>query len=192
MPKSFAVRLQVAVRIDCESMRMSEQAEHAPSNLVAGRQHLTKCSGRSLSLSERRGTSLPQVTRRVPVSVVAVAAIALIMASACARNPRPQPPTPQTRGPESTSTHFTVTAYCRGRITRAGTRVAAGVVAADPNVVPLGTMIRLAGLGPGYDGVYTVRDTGPKIRGRRIDLYLVNCDEAVRFGRRAGRVSVVR
>jgi 3D (Asp-Asp-Asp) domain-containing protein len=181
--------LQVAVRIDRETTRVSEQAEQAPSNLVAGRQHLTKCSGSSLSLSERRGTSLPQVTRRFPISVVAVAAIALIMASACARNPRP---TLRPRGPESTSTHFTITAYCRGRITSAGTRVTAGVVAADPNVVPLGTIIRLAGLGSGYDGVYTVRDTGRKIRGRRIDLYLVNCDEAVRFGRRAGRVSVVR
>jgi 3D (Asp-Asp-Asp) domain-containing protein len=87
---------------------------------------------------------------------------------------------------------FTITAYCTGRTTAAGTRVAKGVVAADPRVLPLGTVIRLARLGSRYDGEYTVMDTGSKIRGRRLDLYLPNCDEAVRFGRRSGRVSIAR
>jgi 3D (Asp-Asp-Asp) domain-containing protein len=59
-------------------------------------------------------------------------------------------------------------------------------------VLPLGTEIRVAGLDARYNGTYTVMDTGPKIRGRRLDLYLPDCAEAVRFGRRSGRVSTAR
>jgi 3D (Asp-Asp-Asp) domain-containing protein len=58
--------------------------------------------------------------------------------------------------------------------------------------LPLGTVIRLAGLDGRYNGTYTVMDTGPKVRGRHLDLYLRDCAEAVRFGRRSGRVSIAR
>jgi len=70
--------------------------------------------------------------------------------------------------------------------------VTKGIVAADPNVLPLGTVIRLASLGHRYNGTYRVMDTGSRVRGRRLDLYLPDCAEAVRFGRRSGRVSIAR
>jgi 3D (Asp-Asp-Asp) domain-containing protein len=73
-----------------------------------------------------------------------------------------------------------------------GTRPADGVVAADPSFLPMGSRIRLAGLDGRYSGVYTVMDTGSRIRGRRVDLYMRNCHEAVKFGRRPARVSVLR
>jgi 3D (Asp-Asp-Asp) domain-containing protein len=53
-------------------------------------------------------------------------------------------------------------------------------------------VIRVERLQPPYNGTYVVRDTGAKIRGRRIDLYMPNCDEAIRFGRREALVGVVR
>jgi|SRR5713101_5416501 len=125
---------------------------------------------------------------RFTASVVVL--IALLIAQGCARNPRPRQPTQRARvaKPES----FTITAYCTGTTTAAGTRVTHGVVAADLNVLPLGTVIKLAGLDDRYNGIYRVMDTGPKVRGRRIDLYLDDCGKAVRFGRRSARVSVVR
>lgn len=86
---------------------------------------------------------------------------------------------------------FEATAYCRGTTTAAGTRVAEGVVAADPAVLPIGTQVRIEGLPPAYDGVYVVMDTGPKVRGQHVDLYMTNCTEAVRFGRRAALVTVL-
>ena len=46
----------------------------------------------------------------------------------------------------------------------------------------MGTVIRVSGLQDRYNGTYTVRDTGPSVRGRRLDLYVRDCDEAVRFG----------
>ena len=82
------------------------------------------------------------------------------------------------------SERFCRDGVCQGVVTAAGTRVRAGVVAADPAVLPLRTVIRVAGLMERYDRVYTVLDTGRAIRGRRIDLYIHNCREAIRFGRR--------
>jgi len=46
--------------------------------------------------------------------------------------------------------------------------------------------------GRGYDGIYTVTDTGREIKGRELDLYLDDCAEAQQFGRRAMRVAVIR
>jgi 3D (Asp-Asp-Asp) domain-containing protein len=83
------------------------------------------------------------------------------------------------------------TAYCSGTITAAGTTVAEGIVAADPTLLPLGTVIRIAGLAKPYDGIYTVMDTGPKIQGRRVDLYIADCSKATRFGRRSVQVTVL-
>ena len=85
---------------------------------------------------------------------------------------------------------FQATAYCHGVLTAAGTRVRAGVVAADPSMLPLGTRIRLTRSG-GYDGTYTVLDTGSQVRGRRLDLFIPNCNDARAFGRRTVVVSVI-
>lgn len=87
---------------------------------------------------------------------------------------------------------FIATAYCTGTTTAAGTRVSRGVAAADLSVLPIGTVIRVSGLTKRYNGVYTVLDTGSAIRGRRLDLYMGNCTEAVRFGRQPARVSILR
>jgi 3D (Asp-Asp-Asp) domain-containing protein len=87
---------------------------------------------------------------------------------------------------------YTATAYCTGHVTASGSRVVPGTVAADPALLPLGTVIRVQSLDPAYDGTYTVMDTGANIRGRRIDVYIPNCAEAVRFGRRPARVAVLQ
>jgi 3D (Asp-Asp-Asp) domain-containing protein len=90
------------------------------------------------------------------------------------------------------SLSFIATAYCRGTTTAAGTAVMEGIVAADPRLLPLGTTIRINGPEELYSGVYRVMDTGSKIRGHRIDLYIGNCAEARRFGRRSVRVDILR
>lgn len=51
-----------------------------------------------------------------------------------------------------------------GRPTAAGTVPHRGIVAADPAVLPLVSMIRVTGARV-YNGVYTVTDTGGKISG---------------------------
>ncbi len=81
---------------------------------------------------------------------------------------------------------FTVTAYClRGR-TAMGHGVRKGLIAADPRVLPLGSRISIDG---SYAGTYLVSDTGGKIKGNRLDIWMPSCAEARRFGRRTVSVN---
>ena len=84
---------------------------------------------------------------------------------------------------------FTATAYSlRGR-TASGRPVGRGVIAADRRVLPIGTRVRLeAGQ---YSGEYVVADTGGSVRGRKIDIWVPNAGEAMRFGRRPVRLTVL-
>lgn len=84
---------------------------------------------------------------------------------------------------------YTATAYSlRGR-TASGRPVARGVIAADPRVLPLGTRVRVeAGA---WSGEYVVADTGGLVKGRRIDIWTPTSGEAMRFGRRAIKLTVL-
>jgi 3D (Asp-Asp-Asp) domain-containing protein len=84
---------------------------------------------------------------------------------------------------------FTATAYSlRGR-TASGGGVRRGVIAADRRVLPIGTRVRLeAG---SYSGEYVVADTGGAVRGRKIDIWVPSTSEAMRFGRRPVRLTVL-
>ena len=84
---------------------------------------------------------------------------------------------------------FVATAYClRGR-TASGAMVRRGIIAADPRVLRLGSKVNL-GAG-NYSGNYLVADTGGKIKGKRIDIWMASCADARRFGRRNVNISVL-
>ena len=85
---------------------------------------------------------------------------------------------------------YTATAYSVEGETASGKMARPGMVAADTDLLPLGTRIRVSGAGP-YSGVYTVTDTGRKISGREIDIYLVSDAEAKKFGKKRVRVRVL-
>jgi len=87
---------------------------------------------------------------------------------------------------------FQVTAYCKGTTTASGVRVRAGMAAADPKVLPLGSVIQIEGVPAQYEGIYTVLDTGPAVQGRTLDIYMWSCYEALDFGRRPAAVTVLR
>ena len=86
-------------------------------------------------------------------------------------------------------TSYVATAYSlRGR-TASGRQVAKGLIAADPRHLPLGSRVRLdAGT---YSGEYLVADTGTLVRGRRIDIWTPTSREAMRFGRRTVKLTVL-
>jgi 3D (Asp-Asp-Asp) domain-containing protein len=86
--------------------------------------------------------------------------------------------------------NFQATAYSlRGR-TFSGVYVRRGVIAADPRVIPIGSVVQL--ITPGYSGIYTVQDTGGKIKGKIIDVWVGSYREARIFGRRQIKVHVLR
>lgn len=84
---------------------------------------------------------------------------------------------------------YTATAYSlRGR-TASGRPVSRGLIAADPRVLPLGTRVRVeAG---SFSGEYLVADTGGAVKGRRIDIWTPSTREALQFGRRAVKLTVL-
>ena len=84
---------------------------------------------------------------------------------------------------------FRATAYCLRGKTASGRYVRRGIVAADPRVLRLGTRIHMtAGR---YTGNYLVADTGGKIKGRILDIWVPSCSEARRWGRRTVKVKVL-
>ena len=87
---------------------------------------------------------------------------------------------------------FTSTAYCKGTTTASGAAVRSGIAAADPDLLPVGSVIQIDSLGARYNGIYTVMDTGPKVQGRHIDVYMWSCHEALAFGRRPISLNVLR
>ena len=88
------------------------------------------------------------------------------------------------------ATQYVATAYSlRGR-TASGRMVSKGLIAADPSLLPLGSRVRLES-SAGYSGEYLVADTGGAIRGRRIDIWTPSTSEALRFGRRAVKLTVL-
>lgn len=84
---------------------------------------------------------------------------------------------------------FKATAYCLKGRTASGGSVRRGIVAADPRVLPLGTRINISA--GSYSGTYTVADTGGAVKGRVLDIWVPNCSEAIKFGRRSIKVAVM-
>jgi rare lipoprotein A len=88
-------------------------------------------------------------------------------------------------------TRMKATAYSgNSQLTAAGTVPHEGIVAADPVVLPLGSRIRVTDAGA-YSGTYTVTDTGKKVCGRHIDIYLSSRVAAKEFGRKVVLVQVL-
>ncbi len=106
---------------------------------------------------------------------------------------KPNPETADTAVEEEVGltapTPYIATAYSlRGR-TASGTPVRKGIIAADPKVLPLGSKVRLeAGA---YSGEYLVADTGGAVKGKKIDIWTPSTREAMRFGRRKIKLTVL-
>lgn len=81
---------------------------------------------------------------------------------------------------------FSATAYCLSGKTALGHKVRRGIIAADPRVLRLGSTVMIQG--GGYAGSYLVSDTGSRIRGKKIDIWVPNCSEARKFGRRSVQI----
>jgi 3D (Asp-Asp-Asp) domain-containing protein len=86
---------------------------------------------------------------------------------------------------------YNATAYSVTGITASGEWTHRHVVAADPQVLPIGSRIKVRHAGR-YSGEYVVADTGVKIIGRKLDIYMPSTRECVKFGSRRVRVRVIQ
>ena len=92
--------------------------------------------------------------------------------------------------PATTSLQLTATAYCHAGTTKSGVWTRPGIVAADPRIVPLRSLIRIV-TPERYAGIYQVMDTGSAIKWRKLDLFIPSCVHAKRFGRQPVVIQLV-
>ena len=136
------------------------------------------------------------ISQKLTITVVAIAGFLLLYEATVSdsRSSATQAALRETTATPSPGARlqFSATAYCKGTTTASGVAVKSGVAAADPDLLPGGTVIHIDSLPGRYNGVYTILDTGPTIQGRHIDLYMWSCHEALAFGRRTIRLTVLR
>ena len=101
------------------------------------------------------------------------------------------PAIPAARRRRPTTLYFTATAFSAEGTGAAGKWSHPGTVAADRRVLPLNSRIRIYGAGR-YSGEYTVEDTGNRVNGHKIDVFMPSRAEAKKFGRQRVKVVVLR
>jgi 3D (Asp-Asp-Asp) domain-containing protein len=104
---------------------------------------------------------------------------------------------PKTEISTQTFEVFTITAYCScskccGKsdgITYSGQKAVEGItIAADLNILPIGTVVEIEGIGK-----RTVQDKGGNIKGNRIDLFMgTDHQKALNFGKQERWVTVIK
>jgi len=111
-----------------------------------------------------------------------------VVAALCALLALPATAEATRKRPAAKTMRLSATAYCLSGKTHSGERARAGTVAADPRVLPIGTVLRIHP----HRALYTVQDTGSGLKGREIDIYMPSCRKVRAFGRRTVRVEIVR
>jgi len=134
------------------------------------------------------------VWRKLMVTLVAIVGFVLAyeISMSDSRNEAPPGVVDPTRPAAGARQLFSATAYCKGTTTASGVGVRTGIAASDPALLPVGSVINITTGNTKYNGVYTIMDTGPKIQGRIIDVYMWSCHEALAFGRQQIELTVLR
>ncbi|MED3440238.1 3D domain-containing protein [Bacillus subtilis] len=65
-------------------------------------------------------------------------------------------------------------------LTATGTQARVGIIAVDPRVIPLGSIVYIPSMGREF----RAEDTGGMIKGNKIDIYMAHGDQARQWGRR--------
>ena len=105
-------------------------------------------------------------------------------APAPANDPAPVP-TPEPASSGGRTITVTSTGYSLPGHTATGLPVGWGVVAVDPNVIPLGTKLTIPGYGEGV-----AADTGSSVRGNDVDLWFPTLAQARAWGRRTVTITL--
>jgi 3D (Asp-Asp-Asp) domain-containing protein len=153
----------------------------------------TNANSTVATVAHESGTLSGAVMAALPV--IALAGIfrdeeAFAATAAVAPEPAASAPAKPSTGSVTTelTQGFTATAYALPGRTASGQMVRRGLIAADKSL-PLGTRVRLdAGR---YSGEYLVADRGSRVRGRIIDIWVPSNGEAIRFGRRPVKLTIL-
>jgi 3D (Asp-Asp-Asp) domain-containing protein/septal ring factor EnvC (AmiA/AmiB activator) len=136
---------------------------------------------RQQGLNAARVASIEAEARAAEARSVSVSAAAVPVPAPAPAESVPPAQTPS--GPRTLT--VTSTGYSIHGSTATGIPTAAGVVAVDPAVIPLGTTLTI----PGY-GVGIAADTGGAVQGKTIDLWFETLADAQRWGRRTVTITL--
>ncbi|WP_088011166.1 LysM peptidoglycan-binding domain-containing protein [Gottfriedia acidiceleris] len=107
--------------------------------------------------------------------------------------PKENASTPKSKGSKVVTVEATAyTASCKGcsGVTATGINLKKNpntkVISVDPNVIPLGSKVYVEGYGEAIAG-----DTGGAIKGNRIDVFVANKQDAINFGRKQVKVTIL-
>ncbi len=156
--------------------RLEQQAEAARQKARSvNRRAATQAAEQpsTATLPAQAGTPRAAATEPTPPSEPPPAPVDSV-SSATAAPPVAAPPPPRPGG--TMVVH--ATGYCLRGATTTGLPVGPGIVATDPAVIPLGTRMVIPGYGEGV-----AADTGGRIRGQVIDVWITDCAKAASFTR---------
>jgi 3D (Asp-Asp-Asp) domain-containing protein len=157
-----AKQLYAAAAERTAALELARAERRAYLDRIAQQQRL---NGAQLASLQRRATAA-QVTSRAVTEAAALSPAAT------------QPAPPHVAAAGRTLTVVASAYALRGR-TASGMPTGYGIAAVDPSVIPLGTRLTV----PGY-GTAVAADTGPAIRGARIDLWFPSVAKARAWGMR--------
>lgn len=92
---------------------------------------------------------------------------------------------------QAVSGRYIATAYSVSGKTASGEYTQRHIVAADPDILPIGSIIKIKHAGR-YSGEYVVADTGEKIVGRKLDIYIPSTIACKKFGKKRVSVQVIQ
>jgi 3D (Asp-Asp-Asp) domain-containing protein/septal ring factor EnvC (AmiA/AmiB activator) len=138
---------------------------------------------RQQGLNAARVASIEAEARAAEARSVSVSAAAVPVPAPAPAPAESVPPAQTPSGPQTLT--VTSTGYSIHGSTATGIPTAAGVVAVDPAVIPLGTTLTI----PGY-GVGIAADTGGAVQGKTIDLWFETLADAQRWGRRTVTITL--
>ena len=75
-----------------------------------------------------------------------------------------------------------------GSVTSSGTPVRWGVISVDPSVIPLGSLVAIEG----FDRPFSAEDTGAAVKGRMVEIWFPDSEQALRWGNQPRVVTVLR
>jgi 3D (Asp-Asp-Asp) domain-containing protein len=73
-------------------------------------------------------------------------------------------------------------------VTASGTKAKQGRTIAMDKSIPFGTLVKIEG----FDGVFRVEDRGGKIKGKKVDVYFENVEDAVKFGKQKRKIYIIK
>ena len=166
----------------------SSSAKHTLATLTAARDARASFVDRLRAPEQLKASQIHALETRVRHAETKSAALTAAAANESTAPPPPAndpAPTPAPAPTGGRTLTVSSTGYSLPGHTATGLPVGWGVVAVDPNVIPLGTKLTIPGYGEGV-----AADTGSAVRGNDIDLWFPTLAQARAWGRRTVTITL--